>query len=248
MSSKQETSSEPELAEEGIILTPREAGKAERRRRIIRAARDLIRETGDAGLSMRSLASKAGVSLVTPYNLFGSKRAIVLALLEDVRIFRERFAEESPQDPLDRIFAAIDMAVSFYIDDPQFYRTLWSAVFDTTNEVREEIFSPKRDEFWKDLTADLKEVGCFEDFVDQDILLHQLDYQFRSIMLDWVIDDIDNATLGPTARLGYALVMRGVATPKFSDRLLQRIEEDHKLLSKMNSKSDPLTVLPTLSN
>src|SRR5271168_2287443 len=52
----------------------REAGKRERRRRIIEAARALIRETGNAGLSMRALAARAGVSLATPYNLFGSKR------------------------------------------------------------------------------------------------------------------------------------------------------------------------------
>ena len=60
-------------------LSRREAGKAERRRLIISAARDLIRETGNAGLSMRGLAARAGVSLATPYNLFGSKRAIVVA-------------------------------------------------------------------------------------------------------------------------------------------------------------------------
>ena len=35
---------------------------------------------------MRALAVRAGVSLATPYNLFGSKRAIVLAVLEDVRV------------------------------------------------------------------------------------------------------------------------------------------------------------------
>ena len=58
----------------------REAGKTERRQRIIRAARQLIRQTGNAGLSMRALAVRAGVSLATPYNLFGSKRAIVLAV------------------------------------------------------------------------------------------------------------------------------------------------------------------------
>jgi len=61
----------------------RELAKAERRRRIIAAARDLIRETGNAGLSMRALAQRAGVSLATPYNLLGSKRAIFDLLTDD---------------------------------------------------------------------------------------------------------------------------------------------------------------------
>ena len=62
-------------------MSRREEAKAERRHRIIAAARDLIKETGDTGLSMRAIAARAGVSLTTPYNLFGSKRAIVIALL-----------------------------------------------------------------------------------------------------------------------------------------------------------------------
>ncbi|MFX8339372.1 helix-turn-helix domain-containing protein, partial [Acinetobacter baumannii] len=70
----------------------RDTAKAERRSRIIKAARDLIRETGDAGLSMRALAAKAGVSLATPYNLFGSKRAVLVAVLEDIKGFGTRFA------------------------------------------------------------------------------------------------------------------------------------------------------------
>src|SRR5271156_2538702 len=103
--------------EEAEALPPvgrREAGKAERRGRIIRAARELIRETGNAGLSMRVLAAKAGVSLATPYNLFGSKRAIVLAVLQDVREFHDRFSHLRATDPLERIFVAIDIQIEIY--------------------------------------------------------------------------------------------------------------------------------------
>src|SRR6185295_3324471 len=89
---------------EDAPLGRRETAKAERRARIIRAARELIRETGNAGLSMRAIASRAGVSLATPYNLLGSKRAIVLAVLQDVRDFQERFAHVRSSDPLERIF------------------------------------------------------------------------------------------------------------------------------------------------
>jgi AcrR family transcriptional regulator len=91
----------------------REAGKAERRKRIIHAARDLIRETGNVGLSMRALAARAGVSLATPYNLFGSKRAIVLAVLDDVREYHDRFAHLRSTDPLERLFGAVDIAIDF---------------------------------------------------------------------------------------------------------------------------------------
>ena len=87
-------------------MSRREEAKDERRRRIITAARDLIRETGDMGLSMRAIAARANVSLSTPYNLFGSKRAIVVAVLEDIREFHERFAKLRSVNAVERVFQA----------------------------------------------------------------------------------------------------------------------------------------------
>src|ERR1700744_217344 len=97
-------------AEMTASLGRREAGKAERRQRIIEAARELIRETGNAGLSMRALAARARVSLATPYNLFGSKHAIILAVLEDVRQYEELFAASRVTGAVERIFMALDLS------------------------------------------------------------------------------------------------------------------------------------------
>lgn len=226
-------------------LSRREAGKAERRKRIIRAARTLIRETGDSGLSMRALAEEAGVSLVTPYNLFGSKQAIILALLDDVRDFLDQFDARRPADPLEALFTGIDMAVDLYVADERFYRALWSAIFDTTNATRKELYNPKRDAFWKSLLIDLSQAGALDDIIDINVLLHQLDHQFRSIMLDWVVHDISSEALAPTARLGAAVILRGVAAPATHARLGETIRRDHELVSALAMKADPLTVLPT---
>ena len=53
----------------------------------------------------------AGVSLATPYNLFGSKRAIVLAILQDVREFHVRFSHRQVSDPLERIFTELRLCL-----------------------------------------------------------------------------------------------------------------------------------------
>jgi len=63
-------------------MPSREQAKAIRRDRIVAAARELIQETEETGFSMRALAERAGVSLVTPYKLFGSKLAGMQALLD----------------------------------------------------------------------------------------------------------------------------------------------------------------------
>lgn len=203
----------------------REAGKRERRVRIIHAARDLIRETGNAGLSMRALAARAGVSLATPYNLFGSKRAIVLAVLQDIREFQSRFASLRSADPLERIFSAIDMAMEFYKADPTFYKTLWAAVFDTTDEVRAAILTPERDAFWQGLIDDAAVAGVLMPEIDRRLLLRHLDSLFRSVMLDWVVGELPSEALSAMARMGYALVLKGAAAPDWRGPLHSRLLE-----------------------
>jgi AcrR family transcriptional regulator len=203
----------------------REAGKNERRRRIIRAARQLIRETGNAGLSMRALAVRAGVSLATPYNLFGSKRAIVLAVLDDVREFQQRFSSFRSVDPLERIFMAIDIAMDFYLADPAFYKTLWAAVFDTGDEVRTQILDAKRDAFWRGLVKNAADAGVLTSEINQSLLARHLDAHFRAVMLEWVVGDLPPAALAATARMGYALILKGACAADWRGPLQTRILE-----------------------
>ena len=63
-------------------LSGHDAGKLKRRRAILDAAREIITTLGDAGLTMRALAARAGVSPATPYNLFGSKQAVLQAVYD----------------------------------------------------------------------------------------------------------------------------------------------------------------------
>lgn len=212
-------------AETEVALGRREAGKAERRRRIIHAARDLIRETGNAGLSMRALAAKAGVSLATPYNLFGSKRAIVLAVLDDVREYQDRFAHLRSTDPLERLFTAVDMAIEFYVDDPQFYKTLWAAVFDASDDVRREIYNQQRNEFWRGLVEDAAAAGVVAADVNVDLLFHALDRSFGAAMLEWVVGELPPELLAPTIRHSYALILKGAASADWRGPLDARLLE-----------------------
>jgi AcrR family transcriptional regulator len=206
-----------------VPLGRREAGKAERRQRIIHAARELIRETGNAGLSMRVLAARAGVSLATPYNLFGSKRAIVLAVLEDVREFHDRFSHLSVSDPLERILLAVDIQIEIYLADPAFYKTMWAAVFDTSDDLRATLWNAKRDAFWRGLVASAVEAGAIGREVSAEWLQRQLDHLFRCIMLDWVVGILSPDAVGPAVQHGYALMLKGACTPEWSGPLTARI-------------------------
>lgn len=201
-------------------MSRREEAKAERRARIIAAARDLIRETGDAGLSMRALAARANVSLATPYNLFGSKRAIVVAVLNDIKDFHTRFRSRTSTDPITPIFEAVRLQVSYYQADPAFYRTLWTEVFNVGGlEARSALWNPQRAAFWQALLCDAQKAGALMTEVDLDLLLQELDFTFRSGMLHWILGELPIEDLQVAVGYGYALVLRGAATEAWSERL-----------------------------
>ena len=174
---------------------------------------------------MRALAARAGVSLATPYNLFGSKRAIVLAVLDDVRVFQDRFANIKSADPLERLFTALDMAVEFYVADPPFYRTLWAAVFDVSDDVRGEIFNSTRNAFWRDLVVRVAEAGVVGASINVDQLFRVLDRSFESTMLEWVMGELEPEVLAPTVHYGYALILKGAASDDWRGPLAARVAE-----------------------
>lgn len=202
----------------------REEAKAERRKRIVLAARDLIRETGDAGLSMRALAARAGVSLATPYNLFGSKAAVLLAVLEDIKGFRVRFADYDSHMPLDRLLKAAALAVSYYVEDPEFYRALWTSVLKASAaEERRMIFNNKRKAFWLDLLGQAQDGGWLADGIATETLLSNLDFTFRSVMLHWINGELGADGLQSGVGYGYALALRGASSRKGQALMLERV-------------------------
>jgi AcrR family transcriptional regulator len=76
--------------------SPREATErsdaARNRERLLREARELIRENGAEGLTMDRLAAEAGVGKGTIFRRFGSRAGLMLTLLsESEAAFQERF-------------------------------------------------------------------------------------------------------------------------------------------------------------
>jgi AcrR family transcriptional regulator len=214
----------------------REQAKAERRSRIVRAARDLIRETGDTELSMRMIAKRAGVSLTTPYNLFGSKRAVVLAVFEDERDFVERFARLEAANAIDRIFDAHDLAMSYFIEDPEFYKTLWKALLNTQGADSTGLATPERlarnRAAWRALIEAAQDEGLADRMVTSDTLERALSNAANGAMLAWAMGALATPTLAATAALGYALALRGAATPAGAVVLRARILRCQEILAR----------------
>jgi AcrR family transcriptional regulator len=213
----------------------REDAKDDRRRRIVEAARDLIRETGDTGLTMRAIAARASVSLATPYNLYGSKRAIAVAVLDDVRDFHGRFAKFRSSDAIERLFKAITITLDYHRQDPAFYMTLWRAILDTAGdaELHELLSLPQSALFWRGLLDEALKQGRLRDDIDLDLLRQDLGFTFAAAMLSWVLGGVTVVALEPTICHGYALTLCAAVTDEHRPALWKRAKECQKKLVQM---------------
>ena len=97
------------------------------RRAILDAAEDLLARGGEAGLSIRLLCARAGVTPPTIYHHFGDKRALVDRVVDDCfaefeRVCRRRAA---PADPVDALRWSFDRYVEYGIAHPSHYRLMF---------------------------------------------------------------------------------------------------------------------------
>jgi len=224
-----------------VGLGRREQAKAERRLRIIAAARDLIRKTGDTDLSMRTIAQKAKVSLATPYNLFGSKRAVVIAVLEDDRDYAERLSKLRAPDALEHVFQALALFLSYYTEDPEFYRTLWKMLLDTSGRDGGGLATaPRRAQnhaMWRTLIEAAQREGLIEDDISAEVLERSLSHTLNGVMLGWVVGAIETNQMLPAVGYGYALKLRGAATKLGRDKLAKKITAYQKFLSRPQKRA-----------
>jgi AcrR family transcriptional regulator len=103
----------------------RELQKTARRRVILDAARSLILDGKTRDFSMPELAQKAGVSLVTPYNLFGSKSSILLEIVrEDIFEPVQAIGDLQGETLVDWIAELSRTLAKIYYRNRHFYRRM----------------------------------------------------------------------------------------------------------------------------
>jgi AcrR family transcriptional regulator len=217
-------------------MSRREQAKQLRRESIIRAARELIKETHEAGFSMRALALRSGVSVVTPYNLFGSKQAILLTLLDsDIASFR-RTLEDVDADELDRLFNAVSLGREFFASESDYYRTVLGAVYATGKEYRAMFRGPRR-AFWRELVANAIAAGFLSKEVSTEPFMTNLVSIFFSEIMEWVTGEISLEEMDVRVQYGFGLAMLGVCTPKAKRRLHTHVMQMQQALVQYGTKA-----------
>ncbi|MFJ4840609.1 TetR/AcrR family transcriptional regulator [Streptomyces sp. NPDC088746] len=104
----------------------------------LRAARELLEEDGSAGLSLRAVARRAGVSATAPYRHFADRDALVSAVAaQGYRELAEHLAGAHPAPSTPEDLAAVAVVyVQFALEHPALFRAMFAEPCDPTSEER----------------------------------------------------------------------------------------------------------------
>lgn len=194
-----------------------------RRRAIVRAARSLMQQTGQVGFSMRALAEQAGVSIATPYNLFGSKQAVMFAVLDaDLEQYQEQL-EQIEADELNVFFEAVSVGTAMYAAEPGFYRAVLFAAYSDGGTDFRVMFSGPRHVMWRRLVNNAIDAGVLQREVEANSFAVNLGHIFFSCLMEWVNGIITSEELEARVQYGFALSLRGMTTPAHARRLHAKV-------------------------
>ncbi|MEU8325585.1 TetR/AcrR family transcriptional regulator [Nonomuraea sp. NPDC048881] len=104
----------------------------------LRAARELLEEDGAAGLSLRAVARRAGVSPTAPYRHFADRDALVSAVAaQGYRELTEHLAavHPAPKSPDDLADIAVAY-VRFAIERPAMFKVMFAEPCDPSSQER----------------------------------------------------------------------------------------------------------------
>lgn len=202
-----------------------EENKAERRGRIIAAARRLIAEEGYEAFNMRALADAARVSVPTLYNLFGSKHAILAAEMQDAfGSIAGTFNLKKRGDAVERAGTLLQAGLRNLVAVPGYYRELVHVMLSSpeANELRR----PIEDQYAALMAANLRAGqadGELADWFDADILARQMFFTLMMVVLGWARGEVDDAGLQDVAIYGQCMLLIGVAREDIAARLRERV-------------------------
>ena len=108
-------------------LRPRELSSEATRRAILDAAGELLASGGEAGLSIREVCARAGVTPPTLYHHFGDKAALVDRIVDDcfTEFDQEAATRTPPADPVEALRWAADGYLRYGVAHPTHYRLMF---------------------------------------------------------------------------------------------------------------------------
>jgi AcrR family transcriptional regulator len=192
----------------------------DRRKRLVKAARALLTEADGGSFSMPALAERAGLSLATPYNLFGSKAAILHAVFEaEVVSLHGTVRESRVHDPIQRLMAASDHLSAVFDARPGFYRGLARELSALGADETQRLVLPLAETVIKPLLGFLGDQGALPAFIPVNLVNHQLQRVLEILVLHWMTLGWSGARLRAELRFALSTTLVGYLNEEMRPRL-----------------------------
>lgn len=205
---------------------------AERRTRILDAARAIIGELGYEGLTMRDLAQESRVTVPTIYNLIGNKEQVLLAAVEQQT---GSFLSSIQREPGD-LLAVVDAAVQELLRMPRYYRALLLVLLssDTAGPARRVADRALAREM-DDALAEIAGAGELADWVDPILLRERLHAHLDITSIEWARGARSAASFRAAARFESATTLMAV-TSGSSHRRFERVAEESQGEARLRAR------------
>jgi AcrR family transcriptional regulator len=210
----------------------REEQKQQRRHNILVAAETLIRRTGGTDFTMVELAEQAELSPATPYNLFGSKTAILYTLLNRALsiLMNDGDAIEVSKNPVERAVMTMANAASVFIADPNLFRPLYKFQISVKDEEFRPAYMDRALEFWRSALDGLVEAGYLSDDnggnrLNRDEMARALIAHSIGVIDLWVKEELDDTEFHAQMTHDAALLLFSTADADGQVMLLNLIRQ-----------------------
>ena len=210
------------------------AHKAERRARILAAARELIAERGFDGLTMRELARASRVSVPTVYNLFGGKHAVLVAELEETfsAVVRS-LADAGGGTFVERAVAICDAGTRDLFAVPAYSRELIHVflVSEETRAIRRAI-ADRYIALMTDVLRAGQAAGELAAWAEPTVVATRMFAHYVHAMIEWANGELDDRAFRASTELGMALMLLGLARGGAARTLAACIEAAQTTLAR----------------
>lgn len=208
-----------------MTMRPRELQKHVRRRAILDAARSLILEDKARDFSMPELAQRAGVSLVTPYNLFGSKSSILLEIVrEDIFAPVQAIGELSCDSLADWIAELSATLAGIYYRNRHFYRRMIVTLVAQESAAAQRESLAQSYALFESALERLRAQEKIMPIVAPATLARHVTHSISGVLQERLMERGSENALKTEMEIGLLLVLGGVACTKERAGIAKRIE------------------------
>jgi AcrR family transcriptional regulator len=204
-----------------------EEHKAERRARILAAARELIAERGYDGLTMRDLARASRVSVPTLYNLFGGKQALLLGELESTfAAVVAGIATARTGSVVDRALATCEAGNADLLAVPRYSRELILLFLTSPDTAALRRGSAEQYAgLMAEVLRDGQAAGEIEPWIEPLVLARRMFAHYQLTMIEWARGEIDADAFRAATRFGMCAMLLGVARGSAQRRLATELRQ-----------------------